>query len=199
MADRAESGWLARFWHWLWLPAVHWPWLTLVIIGLALGVIGSGITAGALIYTSSNAFCTSCHENNVVPEWKKSVHYVNAVGFTAGCADCHEPRDPIGMVLRKIAGFNEVYHQVIGTISTPEKFEAHRLELAEKVWTTMRANNSENCRGCHDVSQMNDPAKSFLPPMHRTAIANGQACIDCHKGVAHKAPTQTAAVGGNKS
>ena len=45
-------------------------------------------------------------------------------------------------MLRKIgATFKELPHKVMGTINTKEKFEAHRLELAEEVWATMKANN----------------------------------------------------------
>jgi cytochrome c-type protein NapC len=193
MSEASGGNFLLRCWRWLWQPSLHWPWLVFVAGGLVIGVVGSGITAGALIYTSSNAFCTSCHQIKIVPEWQASFHYVNNAGFRAGCADCHEPRDPVGMVLRKVQGFGEVWHQLLGTISTPEKFEAHRLELAQNVWAVMRADHSENCQGCHHVDQMNDPAMAVLATMHRTALANGQACIDCHKGVAHQAPDESAA------
>lgn len=194
MSESPNGNLVLRCWRSLWRSS-RWPWLGLVLVGLVIGVAGSGVTAGALWYTSTNAFCSSCHQLNIVPEWKKSVHYLNAVGFTAGCADCHEPHDPIGMILRKTAAINEVWNQLLGTISTPEKFEAHRLEMAQKEWARMRASNSQECRNCHQVDQMSDPAKAFLSAMHRTALANGQACIDCHKGVAHTAPTAPAAAG----
>ncbi len=190
MSETSRENLLLRWWHCLWRPSLRWPWLVLVVVGLVIGVAGSGVTAGALWFTSTDVFCTSCHQESGVPEWKQSVHYVNTVGFTTSCADCHEPHDPIGALLRKTAGFNEVYHQLLGTIATPEKFEAHRLELAQRVWASMHANNSAECRSCHQMSQMNDPGKAFLSPMHRAALANGQTCIDCHKGVAHKAPTE---------
>ncbi len=85
------------------------------------------------------------------------------------------------------------YHEVLGTIDTPQKYEAHRLEMAEQEWNRMRGNHSAECQSCHQPALMNDPQQPFLRNMHRTAIANGQNCIDCHKGVAHTAPTETTA------
>ena len=45
-------------------------------------------------------------------------------------------------------------HHLLGTIDTPQKFEAHRLEMAERVWTSMKQNDSRECRHCHDVTAM---------------------------------------------
>lgn len=193
MPEHSGGNFLRRCWRCLWRPSLSWPWLALIVVGVVIGVAGSGFTVGSVWFSSTNAFCSTCHANNIVPEWKKSFHYVNTVGFTAGCSDCHEPKDPVGLMKRKLVSVNEVWHQLLGTISTPEKFEAHRLEMAQEVWAYLRASNSQECRNCHTVSQMNDPAKPFLATMHPTALANGQTCIDCHKGVAHVAPTEPAA------
>lgn len=184
---------MARLWHWLWRPAVRWPALALVAVGLVIGLLGSGVVAASLAWTSTDSFCASCHQIAIVPEWKKSVHYTNNAGIVVHCADCHEPHDFVGMLGRKVAAVDEVWNQLLGTISTPEKFEAHRRELAEKEWTRLRAENSQECQDCHNVAEINDPAKSFLAAMHTAALAHGQTCIDCHKGVAHQAPTQSAA------
>jgi len=129
----------------------------------------------------------------VVPEWKQSVHYLNTAGIEVGCSDCHEPRDPLGLVLRKLEAANEVWNHFRGTIATPGKFEANRLRMAQAEWSRLRADNSQACRNCHQVQKIKNPAKSFLATMHSTAIASGRTCIDCHKGVAHKAPMETAA------
>lgn len=184
---------VAACWGFLFRPSGRWSLATLVCAGLVVGVAGTGSVVGAMVYTSSNSFCSSCHTDNAVPEWQKSVHFRNSVGFVAGCADCHEPHNIVGMVARKLAAADEVWNQVLGTINTPEKYEAHRLELAQKEWNRMRGNGSAECKTCHQPAQMNDPDKAFLRDMHRTAIANGQNCIDCHKGVAHTAPTQKTA------
>ncbi len=185
--------WLLGIWHFLMRPSGRWSLATLVAVGLVVGVAGTGAVGGAMYFTSTNTFCISCHTNDAAKEWAQSPHHRNAVGFVAGCADCHEPHDFVGMITRKIAASNELWNQILGTINTPQKYEAHRLELAQREWARMRANHSAECMTCHQPILMNDPDKAFLRDMHRTAIANGQNCIDCHKGVAHVAPVETTA------
>jgi cytochrome c-type protein NapC len=154
------------------------------------GIGGSGLFAVTMHFTGTDEFCSSCHTHDVVPEWKQSVHYVNPAGVRAGCGDCHDPSNPVGLFLRKIQGLNELWHQFRGTIGTPEKFEANRLRMAQVEWTRMRADNSQNCQNCHHLQQMQSGTIPTLSVTHRTSIANGKACIDCHKGIAHKAPSE---------
>jgi nitrate/TMAO reductase-like tetraheme cytochrome c subunit len=174
------------------LHATHWPFLAVIGIGLVIGIAASGAFVVGMHVTSSDAFCSSCHAQNAVPEWKKSVHYANPVGVAAGCSDCHEPRDPAGLLLRKLAAVHEIWSELRGTIATPEAFEANRLRMAQAEWERLRANNSRECRNCHAMENMRDPARSFIAPTHANAIVNGRTCIDCHKGVAHTAPKATA-------
>jgi cytochrome c-type protein NapC len=91
---------------------------------------------------------------------------------------------------RKIqATFKELPHKVMGTIDTPEKFEAKRLELAEHVWASMKATNSRECRNCHDLETMTlDTQKRRARVQHEDAKKSGETCIDCHQGIAHKEP-----------
>ena len=92
--------------------------------------------------------------DNVGAEWKQSVHYKNASGVRAICSDCHVPKDWTAKLVRKIQATNELYHSIIGTIDTPEKFEARRAEMAERVWAGMIANDSRECRNCHSDEAM---------------------------------------------
>ena len=53
----------------------------------------------------------------------------------------------------------------------------------------MKVNDSHECRNCHDVGSMKVSAqKPWALPLHRNAMKQGQTCIDCHKGIAHKLP-----------
>jgi cytochrome c-type protein NapC len=100
------------------------------------------------------------------------------------------PKEWHHKVWRKVqASFNELPKKVIGTIDTPEKFEAERLTMAQHVWATMKATDSRECRNCHSMQSM-DFDKQVRPAqrMHKTALDKGQTCIDCHKGIAHKLP-----------
>ncbi|WP_244574559.1 NapC/NirT family cytochrome c [Cohaesibacter sp. ES.047] len=145
--------------------------------------------------TTSLEFCTSCHEmrENVLPEYKASIHYSNPSGVRATCADCHLPQDFAGKMVRKTAALNELYHHLLGTIDTPEKFEAKRLELAKRVWARMEANNSNSCKGCHSFDTMDFAHQSEKAAKQmQKAAETGQTCISCHKGIAHKLPDMSA-------
>lgn len=142
-------------------------------------------------YTNTMEFCVSCHEMRDTPyvEYKKTVHYSNPSGVRAICSDCHVPKPWPAKLWRKIQATNELYHKVLGTVDTPEKFESHRLKMAERVWATMEANDSQECRNCHSYEAMD-----FAKQGHRArqkmqeGMEKGKTCIDCHKGIAHKKP-----------
>ena len=165
--------------------------ISVLIIGVILGVIGWGGFNWAMELTNTETFCISCHEmeENVYQEYQETIHYSNRTGVRATCPDCHVPKEWIHKVKRKIQASNELYHKAIGSIDTPEKFEAKRLELAMNVWRTMKATDSRECRNCHDFESMDFMAQqSRSADYHDTAIDSGQTCIDCHKGIAHHLP-----------
>jgi cytochrome c-type protein NapC len=165
------------------------------IVVLALGVVGGIVFWGgfhtAMEVSNTMAFCTGCHEmrDTVYAEYKESVHYRNASGVQATCADCHVPREWGHKVVRKIQATNELYHKALGTIDTPEKFEAKRWELANRVWNKMRETDSRECRNCHDFDAMDlSEQDRSARKKHANAPVRGKTCIDCHKGIAHAYP-----------
>ncbi|MDR3535691.1 MAG: NapC/NirT family cytochrome c [Acetobacteraceae bacterium] len=166
----------------------------LVAAGIALGILGWGGLHTAIAFTETLGFCTSCHSmsDTVYPEYLTSVHYKNASGVRAICSDCHVPRPWGPMILRKIQASGEIYSEIRGTISTPEKFDAQRLRLARSVWASMKATDSRECRNCHSFDAM-DPHKQRPEAVTGMAKAahDGSTCIDCHKGIAHKLPDMT--------
>ena len=143
----------------------------------------------AMEATNTLKFCISCHEmeNTVYQEYKNTIHYHNRTGVRAICSDCHVPDPWVYKFLRKIAATKELWGKITGTISTKEKFEARRLQLAKHVWKTMKETDSRECRNCHNYISM---APEFQRPrarkQHLNAFKTGQTCIDCHKGIAHK-------------
>lgn len=155
---------------------------------MIIGVIFWGGFNTAMEVTNSLEFCISCHEmeENVYQEYKKTIHYTNRSGVRATCSDCHVPRPWIHKVVRKIQASNEVFHKILGTIDTPEKFNNERLGLARNVWKAMKSTDSRECRNCHNFDSMN-PAdqKKRSRKQHATAMEEGNTCIDCHKGIAH--------------
>lgn len=154
-----------------------------------LGIIFWGAFNTSMELTNTEEFCISCHEmkTTVYQEYKTTIHYKNRTGIRATCPDCHVPKDWVHKVIRKIGATNELFHKVIGSIDTKEKFEAKRLQLAENVWNTMKSTDSRECRNCHDFSYMDlKKQKSNSKKKHAGGSKNGLTCIDCHKGIAHK-------------
>ena len=165
-----------------------------VAIGMLSGLIFWGGFNTGMEATNTLAFCTSCHEmrDTVFQEYKETIHYKNRSGVRAICSDCHVPKDWVHKFVRKVQASQELYGKFIaGTIDTPEKFEAHRMELAKDVWATMKATDSRECRNCHSWEAMN-PEKQH--PRARAQMAKaqqeGKTCIDCHKGIAHLLPKE---------
>jgi len=158
---------------------------------MLLGVIFWGGFNTAMEATNSMVFCVSCHEmeENVYQEYKQTIHYKNRVGVRAICSDCHVPDPWVHKFVRKIKASNELFHAIIGTIDTPEKFEEKRLELAQHVWETMKETDSRECRNCHSFDSMDaNTQKSRSAQVHKYSQQRNKTCIDCHKGIAHHLP-----------
>ena len=191
------AGRLRRMWEALNRPPVRLSLGATLIIGAVVALAGWGSFVYVIHETSTNQFCANaCHEMNIsFAEYSQSVHYKNATGVTATCSDCHIPQHSMtAKVIRKTsAGWTDVVGKISGVIATPEKFEAHRKEMAEKVWADMKSNDSRECRFCHDRNAM-DPEKQgkMAQRQHAKALTEGKTCIDCHQGIAHKLPEEPA-------
>jgi cytochrome c-type protein NapC len=172
--------------------------IVLVGIGIIAGIILWGGFNTAMEVTNTEEFCVSCHEmeNTVYQELQETVHFTNRTGVRATCPDCHVPKEWIHKVVRKIQASNELYHKMLGTIDTPEKFEAKRLELAEHVWASMKKTDSRECRNCHkfismDLDRQSPRSADEHDPHYWDAVDGNEpqkTCIDCHKGIAHSLP-----------
>ncbi|MDH5731555.1 MAG: NapC/NirT family cytochrome c, partial [Gammaproteobacteria bacterium] len=105
------------------------------------------------------------------------------------CPDCHVPKEWTYKLMRKIQASNEVFHKILGSINTREKFEAKRLKLAQHVWEGMKETDSRECRNCHDFESMDYTEQSRRAyKRHIKGVDAGKTCIDCHKGIAHSLP-----------
>jgi cytochrome c-type protein NapC len=192
-ADAQEKG--SGHWQRLWQQQKKkWYLLYMPTGGLLMFAAGIFFWGGfntILEVTNTEDFCISCHEmrDNVYQEYKQSIHYKNPAGVRATCPDCHVPRPWVYKIMRKVQASNELLHKALGTIDTQEKFLAHRKELAQHVWDSMKATDSRECRNCHaqifmDINKQDRMAQK----KHASMAETGETCIDCHKGIAHKLP-----------
>ncbi|MQX38195.1 NapC/NirT family cytochrome c [Roseospira navarrensis] len=181
---------LKRTWQWVRRPS-RMAWSLIFAGGIAAGIVGWGGFHYAMKSTNNMEYCVSCHEMEIpFAEYKETAHFRNQSGIQANCTDCHVPKEPWGAyVMTKIIATKDLYHHYMGTIDTPEKYEERRLHMAQMVWDRMQANDSRTCRSCHDfdtmiISEQSERAQEE----HPKAMAEGNTCIDCHKGIAHTLP-----------
>ena len=155
-----------------------------------IGMIATGFINLGLNHTNQDEFCVSCHTMQInLTELKESLHWSNASGVHAGCADCHVPKPFFHLMKAKILAAKDVWHEILGTIDSPEKYEARRWEMANIVWEKMKLSDSRECKTCHsfdhmDLSEQSRSARN----KHEKATDRPETCIDCHKGLVHEEP-----------
>jgi len=188
-----------KIWRDIGRPSVHYSIGALVLGGFIAGVIFWGGFNTALEVSNTEEFCISCHEmaDNVYVEMQDTIHFTNRSGVRATCPDCHVPHDWTAKIARKTQATKEVWGTIFGTIDTREKFLEKRRELAEHEWTRLKANDSLECRNCHNFDYMDFTLQSpRASEQHSTSLMSGEkTCIDCHKGIAHQLPDMTGVEG----
>ncbi len=182
---------MRKLWKKFWSPSLRYSLGALVLIGALIGAGGLFAIDVVLHETSTDSFCLSCHELevNIGYEYEGMSHAKNGRGIRVTCSDCHLPKPFVPKMQRKLRAIGEVYHHILGTIDTPEKFEGHRMTMATRVWAELNETDSRECRDCHqadlwDLAAQSEKARDY----HSGALSKGKTCIDCHKGIAHKLP-----------
>lgn len=182
----AEQGTEKRKWRG-WITKAAIAAFAVGAVSSALLFVGFDVVAHV---TESNEFCTSCHSmRGNFAEYQGTVHFQNRMGVQARCSDCHVASGGLPLLADKIRASSDVFHHLIGTIGTPEKFEERREVLANAVWDKMKANDSRECRSCHSFDNMDLLSqRPGARKYHAIAQKEGATCIDCHKGIAHFLP-----------
>lgn len=160
-----------------------------LLMGFVGGLLFWGAFNTGMEATNSEEFCSGCHAP-IVAEIQPTIHYSNRSGVRAICSDCHVPHEWTDKIVRKVQASKELVAHFIGTIDTPEKFQARREHLAEREWARLKKNDSLECRNCHQFNYMDfSEQSSRAAKQHSTALASGEkTCVDCHKGIAHNLP-----------
>ena len=171
--------------------------LSLLAVGLVIGVAGLLTFDATMHATSTEEFCTSCHEMEINPfaQVKKTAHHSNKAGIAATCSDCHVPKEFVPKMIRKIEASREVWGTLMGIIDTPEKYRAHAPKMKAREIARLQANDSQECRNCHQTDRMLLAAQTAKEQeYHQAMLSNGKTCIDCHSGIAHPENSGTAAL-----
>ncbi|HJV27376.1 MAG TPA: NapC/NirT family cytochrome c [Aromatoleum sp.] len=186
---------LKRYWRTIRRPSAYYSLGFLTVGGFIAGIIFWGGFNTILEATNTEVFCTSCHEmyDNVYQDLRQTIHFNNRSGVRAKCPDCHVPHNWTFKIARKMQASKEVWGKIFGSISTREKFLAKRKELATRELARLRANDSRECRNCHDFGYMDFTRQSKRAVnAHSTSLERGEkTCVDCHMGIAHRLPDLT--------
>jgi trimethylamine-N-oxide reductase (cytochrome c), cytochrome c-type subunit TorC len=161
--------------------------LGLVVLGVAAGVAAVFVGQEADTYFSSNKFCNSCHEMEatVYQELQQSGHAKAASGVQPTCGHCHVAQKLFPALWDHFMGTGDLIAHLRG-ISTVEKFEERRAEVADKERLKMLGQNSRNCQRCHVMPAIK-PSKPRGVTQHKEALAKGNSnCIACHYNLVHK-------------
>jgi cytochrome c-type protein NapC len=183
-----STGFLKRIVQGLRRPSARHSVLALLLAGVALGVIGVIAFDTTLHATSTETFCISCHEMKAHPyaQLQKTLHYNNAFGMRPTCSDCHLPKEFVPKMIRKVEAAREVWGTITGVIDTPEKYAAHAPAMKQREIARMQANDSQECRNCHDPAHMQADLQSKMAQrFHQPGRVQDKTCIDCHAGIAH--------------
>jgi len=167
--------------------------ILLISAMIGLGILLTGGFIAGVEYTNTLGFCISCHEmkSTAYEDYRHTAHFTNGSGVQAICSDCHVPKAWGPKLVAKIRASKDVWHWLLGTINTDEKFEARRLEMATRVWTFLKQTDSGTCRSCHNFDQIDWSKQArFAARIHREAIEDKKTCIDCHKGITHRLPKE---------
>lgn len=161
--------------------------LALVTLGVVLGVVGVLAFDATMHATSTEEFCISCHEMQIpYKQLQETAHFKNASGVRATCSDCHLPKEFIPKMIRKVEASREVWGTITGIIDTPEKYAAHLPAMQEREIARLQANDSQECRNCHDPAHMQADLQSKMAQrFHQPSRVKDKTCIDCHAGIAH--------------
>lgn len=152
--------------------------------GLVLGAVL--ILAGnrALVRTSSNQYCISCH---IHPEadasWKRSVHYETRSGYRIACVDCHLPPKGHGYLWAKgTTGLRDLWSKWTKDSASFKWTERGRLENA-------RAYAYESsCIKCHEnlfplkLTKAGEDAHLYYKQKKNSPDLH---CINCHLNAGH--------------
>ena len=173
-------------------------WLLAALLVVALIIGAGGVIASTAVnrYTSTDAFCTSCHTMAMQaddPFFQHSAHIANADGVQPSCGDCHIPRNNwfIETYTHVSSGTRDVIAEFTHNFSDPKVWAAHRAALAAETRAQMKAQDSVTCRSCHDASAIH-PTSDAGRQAHALLLKGNVTCVDCHMNLVHPPAQSTA-------
>jgi len=137
-------------------------------------------------FTSSNAFCTTCHSMTYAEEsYKASVHYNSASGVRASCGDCHVSEGVFAATWDHAMGTKDLIKQLFGPdYDDPVINALHLPDAAFHARQWLKDRNSATCKRCHELAAIQGK-RANTAAIHLEET-EGKTCIDCHYNLVHR-------------
>ena len=181
-------------------PSEKNRWLKYFLWGgvcVCVGILLVALTNTAVNWSSSDGFCGQfCHSMTWASAgYKRSPHYIDQVGVTASCGDCHIPYDSqhattaeyiqlLGFKAQR--GVKDFYNEARRAIATNEEWEKRKPALRAEYEGYLRAHNYVTCLGCHRLDSFGGPRNQMKQMIHHEVIKAGNVdCMACHRNIGH--------------
>ena len=161
-----------------------------VLFALVAGGVGGVVFMFFLLefdrYTSSNAFCTTCHSMTYAETaYQQSAHYNSASGVRATCGDCHVSEGIIMATYDHAVGTKDLLKQLFGPGYDDPVFNLlHLPEAAFAARDWFRKRDSATCRRCHHIEAIQG-TRANTAAIHQEET-EGKTCVDCHYNLVHR-------------
>ena len=137
-------------------------------------------------FTSTEAFCTSCHSMEIVAEpYRASAHYLPASGVRADCGDCHVSEGVFSATWDHVLGTKDLLAQIFGPeYDDPVINALHLPEAAFAARDWFLKTDSATCKRCH----LQESIIGTRPDTQQIHLedAAGKSCIQCHYNLVHR-------------
>ena len=136
----------------------------------------------ALVLTSSDKYCTSCHIHpDADQSWKLSTHYNNSQGNIVHCSECHLPPEGHGYFLAKAKhGIKDLYGYVFKDSASFDWQKKKLLENARKY------TYESSCLKCHqNLFPVTLSVNGGNAHLLYISGSEDVSCLNCHLNVGH--------------
>lgn len=139
----------------------------------------------AMVATSTNNYCISCHIHpQADASWKKSVHNITKSGFVIGCTSCHLPPKGEGYFWAKgTTGLRDLWSKWTKDSASLNWEDRRRLEIARGYVY------ESSCIKCHEnlfppkLTKAGENAHLYYTQTKKTPELH---CINCHLNAGHQ-------------
>ncbi len=137
-------------------------------------------------FTSTEAFCTTCHSMEIAAlPYRESAHFNPSSGVRAECGDCHVSEGVFAATWDHLLGTKDLLAQLFGPdYDDPVINTLHLPDAAFTARRWFKGNESATCRRCHVQTAIVGTRPDTLD-IHRED-AKDKTCIDCHYNLVHR-------------